>query len=110
MSAQLLPMRWYRFRPDAEHAQQSLEASGISSVIRAASMRKHDEAASPDAAGFDLCIDADALLTAKAILRDAETSGIMCEHCQVRPATVHLTDWQNGSEATRHLCQECGHG
>jgi hypothetical protein len=110
MSAQLIPMRWYRFRPDAERAQQSLEASGISSVIHTANIRKHAEDASTDAGGFDLCIDADAILVAKAILRDADISGAICEDCQVRPATMHLTDWQNGIETTRHLCQECGHG
>lgn len=31
----------------------------------------------------------------------------MCEECQIRPATVHLTKIINGDKSQIHLCEEC---
>ena len=33
MKSDLIPVKTFSFRPDAEHAQQLLEASGVSSVV-----------------------------------------------------------------------------
>jgi protein arginine kinase activator len=40
-------------------------------------------------------------------LEKGEKRTMMCEECQMRPATVHITKIVNNEKSQMHLCEEC---
>ena len=110
MNTHPIPLRWYRYASDAEAAKRRLQASGIDSDLRRS--KQHPERGPGDAeeGGFDVWVGISMVERARAVLRDAEHPALLCERCRTKPATVHWTGWEGGSQVTRHLCGDCGHG
>ena len=98
MSANLLPVRAYLNRADAEAALRTLEASGIRGKLT-------------DELGGDLpfmlqvaAADHD---RAVEILRRGDPAAPLCERCKRNPATMHLTMIVDGHSTTSNFCREC---
>ncbi len=98
MSANLLPVRAFLTRADAEVALRTLEASGIHGKLTS------------ELGGdlpFMLLVAPDKHPESLEILRQSDPPTPLCERCKRIPATMHLTMIVDGCSTTANFCREC---
>ncbi len=95
------PIRGYQDQNDAERDLQFLATRNIIAIIK-----EQQETGTP----YLLSVEENDIEMARQLLQgqaEINSSGIVCEQCESRPATIHVTRFIEGNQTESHYCQQC---